>query len=240
MKTKYVCILLIGLVGYSVAAADNGMPPATSLTNQSTYIHIYYGSFLAHADGSFSATQEGGNPLKPQGEELSGGSVETLGITVGFRSGEPALSFGWALELGYLSYESESGSIDLDTLTFSGLLNIHSSLLKTKGVPDGRIRPYAGVGASLLWGDLDAEIMMDDGSVTYGDEIAVGAGFDLRAGLELMLTRKLGLFAEYRYCWFFVGSSSAEDGWGWTAGDYDALDMDLSLGQAVIGLSLTY
>lgn len=231
MKIIGLSILLIALAGQ--VGAQNGM-----LTNQSTVVHIYYGSFLAHADGSFSATQKGGNPLVPQGEDLSGGSVETMGISVGIEYGESEFTSSLAAELGYLSYESESGNINLDTLTFSGLLGIQYSLLKTKGMPDGRVRPYAGVGASLLWGDFDARIMMDDGSVTYGDDVAVGVGLDVRAGLECMLTKKVGVFAEYRYCWFYMGS--AEGSGGWTSTDYETLEMDLSLGQAVVGVSYSF
>lgn len=235
MKMIGLSIVLITLVGQ--VGAQNDMPSAMLLTNLSTHIHIYYGSFLAHADGSFSATQEGGNPLVPQGEDLSGGSIETMGISVGVEYGESELTSFLAAEMGYLSYESESGNINLDTLTFSGLLGIQYAMLKTKAVPDGRIRPYAGVGASLLWGDFDARIMMDDGSVAYGDEVAVGVSLDVRTGLECMVTQKIGIFAEYRFCWLYTGSTSPDVSGGWTSKDYETLEMDLSLGQGVVGVT---
>ncbi|MDF7826417.1 hypothetical protein P4B35_20475 [Pontiellaceae bacterium B12227] len=239
MKALRIGILLIGLVGLAAAQTGDTTEPEDKLISP-WYVNFYYGNSPVHANGTFSATQAGGNPRVPQDENLSGGTVKTMGMTTSIGRQYPAYSLGTAVDVGYLSYESDSGHVDLDALRFSGLLHVETALLKSSNVPSGRISPYAEIGGTVLFGDLDAKIFYDDAFVAYGDDDVIGAGIDMRVGLKFMVTGDIGLFTEYRYQWFFVSSTYEGDAWGATTLDYESLEMHLSFGQAVVGVVFAY
>ena len=68
-------------------------------------------------------------------------------------------------------------------------------LLVSEGFPNGRVQPYAGVGASFVVGSISSSAV--DVPSTLDDDD--GSGYVLCIGAKWFLNRHLGFFVEYRY-----------------------------------------
>lgn len=123
--------------------------------------------------------------------------------------GEGRLPFiGGAIDISGFSpdLDGRAGSGDLAVIPHSLLILFRIPLVTSDEFPTGQIHPYAGVGPSLVVSrlDIDAGSSLASALGLGGgiDDTEVDLGVDARGGLDVLLTRHFGLFAEYRFTHF--------------------------------------
>jgi len=122
---------------------------------------------------------------------------------------------GGAIDISGFSpdFDLPSGrDADLVVIPHSLLLLFRIPLLTSDEFPTGQLHPYAGVGPSLIVSAIDLD---GPGGI---EDVQADLGLDVRGGLDVILTRHFGLFAEYRFTHF---SPSFSDG-----GNRLSLDLD--------------
>jgi hypothetical protein len=142
---------------------------------------------------------------------LQGLSFSDASMKNGWNGG---LKLGWVLPTpsyeGWLSWEFEywyqNLGIKQQTLTITSIgggqaqvtgskMDVHtfaSNIVFRR--PTGVIRPYVGVGPSLVYVDL-----RDGPPLGNGTRSAAGFGINLLAGTRIMFTQYFGMFAEYKH-----------------------------------------
>lgn len=119
-------------------------------------------------------------------------SVEFEGSgSAGLRAGywfESLPALGLALHASWFAPSST-----LDVIPASPLLLIRVPLAGSDEFPHGRVQPFAGVGPGVF-------ITLDDTGGASNEEVDVG--LDAQAGLRVLVTPNVALFAEYRYTSF--------------------------------------
>ena len=89
---------------------------------------------------------------------------------------------GLALDTSYFKPGSDSQAIPTSLLVMGRL-----GFLKGGDFPDGRLRPYAGVGPAVFFTLLDGELA------------SVEVGLDVRAGVLFRLNERIAVFGEYGF-----------------------------------------
>jgi opacity protein-like surface antigen len=124
-------------------------------------------------------------------------------VAAGLRGGYwlpgPLRWLGLGADLSYFKAEVSSlgpglpagGTLKFHLVPLSPLAMVRIPLLRDDGFEGGRIQPYAAVGPGLFLSILTSD-------VTSGSEAGFDVGLDARAGVAVMLTSTLGLYAEYR------------------------------------------
>lgn len=113
------------------------------------------------------------------------------GGRVGYYFDRGAPWLGLALDVSYFQAD-----IDLpdgathEVVPVALLVLFRAPLIASPAFPYGRLQPYLGAGLNLVYSRAKAGMSSDT---------SFDLGFDLRVGLTWMLTRKVGLFGEYRY-----------------------------------------
>ena len=102
---------------------------------------------------------------------------------------------GAALDVSYytsdLNYDIRGqhfDNFDLKRIPLSGLAMLRLPVLPTPLAPRGQLEPYLAIGPTLMLSNLDFD----------NKDLRKDVGLDVRAGLNVRLTRALGVFAEYR------------------------------------------
>lgn len=85
------------------------------------------------------------------------------------------------------------GNADHNFVPVSALLMARLRMMPSDEFPGGRLKPYLGVGPSVVWSQVDVGLFEDD-DVTIGGDVRGGVNFGLIDGL--------GIFGEYRYTYF--------------------------------------
>lgn len=98
----------------------------------------------------------------------------------------------YATELEALTSRQRLASTDLNRVLLSGLARLRLPLLQSRIVPQGHLEPYIAAGPTLAVANLDLDDI---------DDSQEDIGIDARGGLNVRLTRTVGIFAEYRYTW---------------------------------------
>jgi opacity protein-like surface antigen len=138
----------------------------------------------------------------PNGDVEADGVNENVGFddsfTVGGRLGYWLGLFpyvGVALDISYytseLNFDTAGelfGNADLRRIPLSGLAMLRLPFLPSPVVPRGHLEPYVAAGPTLFLSHLDLD----------NDDLRKDVGLDVRAGLNVRITRALGVFAEYR------------------------------------------
>ena len=130
-----------------------------------------------------------------------GGTTHEDSFTAGLRGGYWFESQPWLGIAGDVSYFKPDTSLfffaqDLDLVPISALLMLRAPLFKSAEFPNGRLQPYAGIGPGLF-----VTRYQEDLTGGHFDDTQVDLGLDVRAGGEVLLFDRLGLFLEYRYTW---------------------------------------
>lgn len=140
------------------------------------------------------------------------------------------LGFGldWSYMDPELSVDPELGAplpnpLRIQIFPVTPLLMVRIPLFKSEKFEHGRLAPYAAVGPGIYISKLDSRDVRSDGS-----EFPVG--IDYRFGMSLMLTKRIGVFSEYRY-------SSATFKF---KGDVTQFKTDLEISQALVGVTLRF
>lgn len=154
-------------------------------------------------------------------------SSAAFGIRARWFLEEPAW-FGFALGVGY--YQADGDSVDIDVIPFSGLLMVR------RPSPEG-FEPYAGLGLTYAYADVDLEFFPELPAQVSGS--ANGIGPDLRLGFTWNLSPRWGLFAEYRYIDIDMEMDDADD-WAFFSEEVMEADFDLATSFVVGGVSLRF
>jgi opacity protein-like surface antigen len=115
----------------------------------------------------------------------------------------PKSSLGLETEFFYTSPHIKQQDI---TFTFSGLstppINFSGAHVRVATwalnliarYPGERFQPYAGVGFGIFWARISG-----DPATSLGTSADCSPGLNAQAGIRISLTRRLGLFGEYKY-----------------------------------------
>jgi opacity protein-like surface antigen len=139
---------------------------------------------------------------------------------------------GIALDVSYFTTELDAATDsetfddgDLRRVPLSGLAMFRLPFLPSRVVPRGHLEPYVAAGPTLVLSHLD---------LNHHDESREDVGLDVRAGLNVRITRSIGLFAEYRLMY-------VEQEFKFTrAGVRAVMETDPSMHHVLGGLSLRF
>jgi hypothetical protein len=183
IRSRVVLLLLAIALGFSAGQAS-----------AEGFIQLSVGSaFTDDADFKFDF---GGASITVEDVEFEDSVSVDLGGGA-FFSVIPFLDLGLQAGIGYYqpTVDTAAGFDDLEfnMIPFSVIGMVRIPLFKSDRLPHGLIQPYVGIGPAFVISYLE----IDD---IGGDASAVGfdVGFDLRAGLNIQLTKLLGIFVQYK------------------------------------------
>jgi opacity protein-like surface antigen len=171
----------------TIAAAVIGVLGFSSVSNAESYVSAYLGMAIPH-DADVTS------PLAP-------GASATVEFDSGFALGakighwfNDMPHFGVQLDLNghYPDLKSFSelgltvpitGDVSVNSITANALLRM----------PEGKIRPYVGVGAGFFMAEVDSPdlLLNDDKDTAFGWQLLAGVDFDVAP--------KFSIFGEYKY-----------------------------------------
>ena len=164
-------------------------------TVRSEFFIDAYGGIANTYSGSFSAMREDNGSFSFDGGDLSG----STGPTVGLRGGYWFKKMNWlggALDFSHFETESSQSSANISFNSVSLMLMLRYPFLISDDFPNGRFYPYAGVGASIIFTEIDSPYVDAPDSESLDDDS--GSGVVLCTGATWFLNRSLGVFLEYR------------------------------------------
>jgi len=182
MRKLTIAATVIGVLGFS------------SVSNAESYVSAYLGTAIPH-EADFSG---------PAGS----GTVDfDSGLAIGAKAGhwfnnEPR--FGVQLDLNHHTADLDTivtggttyiavGEVNVTSLTVNALVRL----------PEGKFRPYAGIGGGFFNGEVES------GSVSNDDTVF---GWQVLAGVDIDVAPKFSIFGEYKYSAanFDIGSADTE------------------------------
>ena len=185
-KWTAVLVLSAGLLSPAYSHAD-------------AYIKAYAGGVFPPVCEAFSEANRGRG---------TGDLEYSSGLTYGIKVGE------WLKNAPYLGYELDlNGHVaDLEELTVKGSSTridaageqtvFSASINLIVRVPEGALRPYLGAGAGFYYAELEGASFTPPFlgvASTLPDTNDEAFSWQLLGGVEFEASRKLGLFAEYKY-----------------------------------------
>ncbi len=154
-----------------------------------------YGGIANTQSGSFIAMREDNGSFSFDGGDLSG----STGSAVGLRGGYWFKKMNWlggALDFSHFNAESSQSRANISFNSVSLMLMLRYPFLISDDFPNGRFYPYAGVGASLVFAEIDSPYVDAPGSERLDDDS--GSGVVFCTGVTWFFNRNLGVFLEYR------------------------------------------
>ncbi len=112
---------------------------------------------------------------------------------------------GLALDLS--SFKAVGKDVEIEVIPVSALLMLRWPFLTSNEFPKGRIQPYVGIGAGLVFSRISADFTPDVPRKVdaQGDD----SGLDFRSGLGWHFNESVGIFTEYRFT--RIASEARED-----------------------------
>ena len=123
-------------------------------------------------------------------------------FTVGGRLGRWSESYPWfggAIDVSF--FQADRDSVDILVVPLSFLLMLRWPLLVSNDFPTGRLQPYTGVGPSVFFANMEADLRrpVPFRLVRQVESFGRGVGFDSRVGLAWQVHPRVALFGEYRF-----------------------------------------
>lgn len=208
-----ISILALSLLGIAEAARAEG------------FVDVRMGPAFSE-NGSVSIRSNGPGPGR--GRNVSYDPGFEIGVRGGywFEGGANWLGLGLDLSYFHALEDRTHGELDLFLMPLTPLLMLRAPIDADADHPGGRIQPYVGVGPALTVSV--ARLGLDDtipGAEDFYDA-ALDVGFDLRAGLAFQVSRRLALFAEYRYTYLDLDYDNEVE---WRYGPDPDFDVDTIL-----------
>jgi opacity protein-like surface antigen len=154
----------------------HGVIPTAAMAAPEWFADVYLGVAATHSTEA-DKTVSGQTTREDAGGETS----VDAGVRVG-RWFETLPWLGLALDSSYFKPGPDSQTIPASLLVMGRL-----AFLKGGDFPDGRLRPYAGVGPGVFVTLLDGELA------------SVEIGLNVRAGALFRLNEKIAIFGEYGF-----------------------------------------
>ena len=103
--------------------------------------------------------------------------------------------------------QADGSRLDNAVVSTTPLLLLRMHLFKSRGVPNGHLQPYLGIGPGIFFPSQNTDVGHDISSTVDTAHIAVGV--DLRAGMNWQLSDRLSIFGEYRMTHYKTDHSKA-------------------------------
>lgn len=204
------------------------------------------GFFDIYAGPSFTdtATVKVSSNVAVKYNDVSFKGETTYGLRGGYwLRNVPWLGFGG----DFSSLHARGNKTKFDLVPLTAMAYFRLPLLTDEEVPQGRIQPYVGIGPSISFYTYAQTDPGAPTSVFSGTDsgIRTGKGFQLPAGIAVQLSRRVALFAEYRYAYYAIDISQDNDYpfiQSQSAADNQArkLETDLSIHNVLLGLSFRF
>jgi len=231
-----ICVRLHVLLGLGLVTASSNAGEMGEY-----FVDIYGGYAATQGDtihGEYQNVSIFGSSA-PVGFKSSYGRAESS--IYGGRFGlwlEPVPWLGFALDGSYFDVEPTDDNLDINVFSLSPLVMARYPLMVSEDHPNGRLQPYLAAGLALAW--VDTSFTYDDGpDQTEFSDVADGIGPDLRLGNTIMLSRKIGMFVEYRYTYLRV-KSNKEDDWVFLGGQITGMKTTLSTQYVLGGITFRF
>jgi opacity protein-like surface antigen len=149
-------------------------------------------------------TPENDIDLRLDGATAAGESDFKDSFSVGARAGYWFGVFGVNLDVSYLRPELDPDDAtvagtrietDLDVVGVGVNAMLRGQLVRDADVPQGRLQPYIFAGPTLFISRFDVDVSGAGGETDVSTRVGLTAG----GGMTFMITRLLGVFAEYRF-----------------------------------------
>ena len=126
----------------------------------------------------------------------------TYGLRGGFwLNNLPWLGFGG----DFSSLHTRGKNTQFDILPLTPMALFRLPLFVEEEVPQGRLQPYFGIGPSIsLYTYAQANLGPPTNGISGTSSIGSAVGFQLPVGVAVQLSRRFGLFSEYRYAFYKV------------------------------------
>ena len=214
--------VLRGCIALLILAVPSGASAAEWFLDLYGGIGRTHGTQIEAIDFSIVPTQGGT-------VDADFGNSSTLGIRTGFWIGEVD-ALGFAGDVGTIHAEGDSTVIDV--VVASAFMLYRWRLLRTQVRPEGNVQPYIGGGVSWVYVDVDVEVGSPFGTV--GDS-SLETGWDLLGGVNWGITRRNGMFFEYRYS--HIGLDLEQTGF-FSGNTIQRVKGDLDTSRLLIGWSI--
>ena len=100
------------------------------------------------------------------------------------------------IELDGLFGQSISDRLNKSVVSATPLLLLRIKSFKSPNLPHGHFQPYFGIGPGFFF--THQKVGLHEAGSSMVNTVNMTVGIDLRAGMRWQLSRKLGLFGEYR------------------------------------------
>ena len=124
-------------------------------------------------------------------------------VSVGVRAGGWSASLPWlggGVDLSY--FRADGDNMKIAVIPLSTLVMFRYPLFRSSDYSSGRLQPYAAIGPGFFFYHASADFRPRVPKEV--NENGYSVGIDVRAGLTLLLTRRVGVFGEYRYTYFTI------------------------------------
>lgn len=155
--------------------------------------------------GGVSTASDATMRLLRTDNSITSGDVSFSGeASYGLRAG------AWLPRVPWLGVGGDFSSLHLrgrdtsiDLLPITPIVLFRLPLLVDEEVPQGWVQPYAGIGPSFtVYTYMHTSLVTPINSITATGGLT--GGFQVPAGLNIQLSRRVALFTEYRYAYYVI------------------------------------
>ena len=169
-----------------VAVCLAGASLTPSLAAAEPFADLYVGgAFTSNSDATLSVSGASATG------EIKWQSSVTAGGRVGYWFARPGW-LGVALDVSFFTPDG-----DTKVIPISALVMFRAPLLVSGDYPHGRLQPYVGAGPGLFMSRASGDV--GDGGLGTVSDTSVDLGLDVRGGVSYLVTKRLALFAEYKF-----------------------------------------
>src|SRR5262245_13686208 len=128
---------------------------------------------------------------------------------------DPAPFVGVGFDFSY--FHAEDDIVEWNSVSpISFLAMLRAPLIRSRQFPHGQLQPYLGVGPSIVFAATEIDLRPE--APVEVDGFSADPGLDVRAGVEILITPQLGIFAEYRLLYWVQHLDDDSDWWGSSEG----------------------
>jgi opacity protein-like surface antigen len=161
------------------------------------FADFYFGAALTH-ETTVRFEDETTFPATFSREDADIDPSFDLGLRFGYYI-DPFPYVGFAFDTSWFTAEGDAVR-DNDVVPFSFLFMLRATIDTSPEFPYGRFQPYAGVGPSIVFYDVEYSSRSFGLPPIHDSDATIG--LDTRAGFTFLVHRNFGLFIEYRYTYF--------------------------------------
>jgi hypothetical protein len=176
-------------------------------------------------------------PIENASEEIDFNTSFTFGGRMGYWF-DLFPYLGFSTDLSY--FQAEAEKVDFTMIPWSILLMLRWPLLTSHEFPNGEIRPYLGIGPSLIYYKMSIDYRPTISETI--SEWSLEDGWDVRAGIFWQFYRNCGIFGEYRYTHYSIDYEETSAGWlfGFPSEVIQKVETSLDTHHFLMGISFRF